>query len=202
MSLKQESRAIDDKSANRCAADPRLWVSKYADYLYTYAIGRVESQELAQDLVQETFLCALEHLKQFEGRSTEQTWLTAILKNKIYDNFRCKATAFLTSKAQLEGMDHEQVFFNDDGHWQDRYRPAYFGLNDPDVIGNKELQDILRKCLDKLPGMWLAIFTMRYVDEEKAKVICKELKVTSSNFWVIIHRAKISLRECLQKNWR
>ncbi|MEO5999425.1 MAG: sigma-70 family RNA polymerase sigma factor [Chitinophagaceae bacterium] len=201
MNSKLEDKEIHGESINRRAVDPHLWVSRYADYLYRYALERVQSEELAKDLVQETFLSALEKLMDFEGRSSEKTWLIAILKNKIYDNFRGKAAAFIHSNAQT-GIDQERVFFNDDGHWNLKYRPLAFGLEDPDAIGNKEFHNILQKCLDKLPAMWLAVFVMRYMEDEKAQVICKELKVTASNFWVIIHRAKVNLRECLQKNWR
>ena len=68
--------------------DPRKWVAAHADYLYGYAITRVNDEEQARDLVQETFLAALQRVAQFEGRSSERTWLTSILKNKIVDVYR------------------------------------------------------------------------------------------------------------------
>ena len=66
---------------------------------------------------------------------------------------------------------------------------------------NKEFNSILQKCMQKLPVLWLSIFTMKHMDDQSTDMICSELKITQSNFWVIIHRTKLNLRACLQKNW-
>ena len=72
---------------------------------------------------------------------------------------------------------------------------------DTDPLANKELAAILKKCLQKLPALWLSVFTMKQMDDIATEIICKELKVTPANFWVIIHRAKLNLRACIQKSW-
>ncbi|RXF70578.1 sigma-70 family RNA polymerase sigma factor [Arcticibacter tournemirensis] len=182
--------------------DPHLWVSKYADYLYTYAIVRINDEDLARDLVQETFLAALERIQNFEGRSTEKTWLTAILKNKIIDVYRSKSSGPAKGPAVWVAEGTYGDFFDpDDGHWNDQHRPAMLGIEQPDALENKEFQRILQACMKKLPALWLSVFTMKHIDDESTEMICRELKVTSSNFWVIIHRTKVNLRSCLQKNW-
>ncbi len=180
--------------------NPHKWVEKHADYLYAYAITRIKDEEHARDLVQETFLAALERADKFEGKSSERTWLTAILKNKIIDVYRKKSSGLITddiAKAEQEQQD----FFEADGHWNPERRPKVFGIEDNDPLHDKEFNRILQSCMQKLPALWLAVFTMKHIDDEPTAAICSELKVSDSNFWVIIHRAKLNLRACLQKNW-
>lgn len=192
-----EIETIDNNALN-----PHRWVSRYADYLYTYAAFRINDQDLARDLVQETFLAALERKEKFEGKSTEKTWLTAILKNKIVDVYRSKSTGFTKEVGSTGTEDTDTDFFDrNDGHWNDQHRPAELGIEQPDALENKEFRRILQACMKKLPALWLSVFSMKHIDDEPSEMICSELKLSSSNFWVIIHRTKVNLRSCLQKNW-
>jgi len=179
--------------------NPHQWVKAHADYLYAFAVKRISDTELARDLVQETFLAALEKVHNFQGKSSERTWLTAILKNKIIDVYRKKSSGFAK---EVQHAEHEQQdFFEQDGHWNPEYAPKSFGIEHVDPLINKEFNHILQKCLQKLPALWMAVFTMKHIDDEETTLICSELKVTPANFWVIIHRTKLNLRACLQKNW-
>lgn len=179
---------------------PQQWVSAHADYLYAFARARIANEEQAKDLVQETFLAALQRVNQFEGKSSERTWLTAILKNKIIDVYR-KKSAVIVSSAITDAERDQQGFFDpNDGHWNVEHRPKHIGFED-NPLESKEFNQILKACMEKLPPLWLSVFTMKHIDDEASETICAELNVTSSNFWVIIHRAKLNLRACLQKNW-
>jgi len=180
--------------------NPHQWVSSHADYLYAFAITRINDEELARDLVQETFLAALQKVDGFEGKSSERTWLTAILKNKIIDVYRKKAQGLKTLDNEKQGTP-EVDFFGEDGHWKAEHGPKEIGMEDRDHLVSKEFEQILQQCMQRLPVLWKAVFTMKHIDEEATDAICAELKVTASNFWVIIHRAKLNLRACLQKNW-
>ncbi len=182
--------------------EPRNWVATHADYLYAYAIARINDEEQAKDLVQETFLAALQKVEKFEGKSSERTWLTAILKYKIIDIYRKKSSGLVVD-ADVQRAEREQADFFDpeDGHWTSEHAPIAFGIDDHDPVVNKEFNSILQKCMQKLPALWLSIFTMKHMDDQSTDVICSELKLTQSNFWVIIHRTKLNLRACLQKNW-
>lgn len=192
-----ETEIIDNNALN-----PHRWVSRYADYLYTYAAFRINDQDLARDLVQETFLAALERKEKFEGKSTEKTWLTAILKNKIVDVYRSKSKGSTKEVGSTGAEDTDTDFFDrNDGHWNDQHRPAELGIEQPDALENKEFRRILQACMKKLPALWLSVFSMKHIDDEPSEMICSELKLTSSNFWIIIHRTKVNLRSCLQKNW-
>ncbi len=180
--------------------DPRRWVGTYADYLYAFARKRIDDEELVKDLVQDTFLAALQKVDNFEGKSSERTWLTAILKNKIIDVYRKKSSGLTVTS--VNDAEREQAdFFEDDGHWSKAHRPVAFGLEEQNALENKEFALVLKKCMDKLPALWMAVFTMKHIDEEASDTICAQLKVSPSNFWVIIHRAKLNLRACMQKNW-
>lgn len=182
--------------------EPRNWVATHADYLYAYAIVRINDEEQAKDLVQETFLAALQKVERFEGKSSERTWLTAILKYKIIDVYRKKSSGLVVN-ADVQRAEQEQSDFFDreDGHWTNEHAPITFGIDDHDPVENKEFNSILQKCMQKLPALWLSIFTMKHMDDQSTDMICSELKLTQSNFWVIIHRTKLNLRACLQKNW-
>ncbi len=182
--------------------NPHLWVEKYADYLYGFAITRLNNEDLVKDLVQETFLAALARIGTFEGKSSERTWLTAILKNKIVDIYRKKASGRHRIDISPQSVSGDDDFFDsNDGHWKVQHQPVAFGIEAFDPLLNNELAAILRQCMKKLPSLWLSIFTMKHIDDLKTEIICSELKVTPANFWVIMHRAKLNLRACLQKNW-
>jgi RNA polymerase sigma-70 factor (ECF subfamily) len=182
--------------------EAHLWIDNYADYLYNYAICRINDEEQAKDLVQETFLAALERLDRFEGRSSEKTWLTSILKNKIIDVYRKKSSGLNKKMVnKSENPEQDEFFDGEDGHWQVQHQPQVFGIETYDPLSQKEFNHVLRQCMLKLPALWMSVFTMKHMDDVATEFICSELKVTASNFWVIIHRTKVSLRSCLQKNW-
>ncbi len=196
-----DTEFITDIDATHLSAHelkPHLWVTLHADHLYTYAYRRLNDEEVARDLVQETFLAALEKVSTFKGDSTERTWLTAIIKYKLIDMYRKKAR---TAKKVQQSAKEDYFFDPDLNNWKREHWPAPFGIEDHDPLNNKEFNKVLQECLQKLPALWMAVFTMKHVDEEVTDVICKELSISSSNFWVIIHRAKVNLRSCLQKNW-
>ncbi|WCT14281.1 sigma-70 family RNA polymerase sigma factor [Mucilaginibacter jinjuensis] len=179
---------------------PHQWVDLHADYLYAYAITRIADEEQVRDLVQETFLSALERIDKFEGRSSERTWLTAILKHKIYDLYRKKSRSGIA--VNFSASDDETEFFDPNlNNWKKEHWPEPFGVEENDPLHNKELNRILDLCMKKLPPLWLSVFTMKHMDDETKETICSELKVSDANFWVIIHRSKVNLRACLQKFW-
>ena len=181
--------------------NPHLWVNTHADYLYSFAISRLNDEEQARDLVQDTFLAALERLASFEGKSSERTWLTAILKNKIIDVYRKKSSGLNATTMSVAEKGQDEFFDEQTGHWIFEHGPREFGIEDKDHIIGREFEKILQLCMQKLPVLWKAVFTMKHIEDEPTDTICTELKVSASNFWVIIHRAKVSLRACLQKNW-
>jgi RNA polymerase sigma-70 factor (TIGR02943 family) len=181
--------------------DPQLWVDEHADHLFAYALTHLNDEDLAKDLVQETFLAALEKINGFKGNSSVRTWLIAILKYKVIDIYR-KRSRMKSINNTLNTVEGKIEYFDPElNNWKREYWPEPFG-NEPDnPFQHKEFNVVLQKCMKKLPALWIAVFTMKHMDDVLKETICKELKITSSNYWVIIHRAKVNLRSCLQKNW-
>jgi RNA polymerase sigma-70 factor (ECF subfamily) len=189
------------KKGRKQVLEPEQWVDRYADYLFNYALIRLNDEELARDLVQDTFLSALEKTDTFRGESTERTWLNAILKYKVIDIYR-KRSNRLSPENNAAGGDKEKDLFDPDLHnWKREHWPVPFSVEEPNALHHKEFMQVLQRCMKKLPPLWLSVFTMKHMDDEVAENICKDLRITSSNFWVVMHRAKVSLRACLQKNW-
>lgn len=183
--------------------NPEKWVKTYADYLYSLALIKVSNKETAEDLVQETFLSALKAKGSFKNESSEKTWLTAILRNKIIDNYRKKdVLKDVTSYISDTETSFDEHFFNkSDGHWLVDAAPlAWKELADAKVNG-KEFNKILQYCIQKMPVKLVPVFVAKFLDDAESEFICKEFNITSSNYWVIIHRAKVLIRSCLEKNW-
>lgn len=185
---------------SKTTINPHNWVEVHADYLYAYAITRIGEEEQVHDLIQETFLAALECLGRFEGRCSERTWLTSILKNKIVDNYRNKSRH---PKMIIIGEPDEEMAFSDLhlNNWRMKHLLESIAINDIDPLHNKELKLILQSSIKKLPPLWVIVFTMKYIDDESRDAICSKLNISPTNFWVIIHRAKVNLRSSIQKRW-
>ena len=179
-------------------SDPETWVEDYGDALYRFALARVNDSSAAEDLVQETFLAALGARKNFKGRSTTKTWLIAILKHKIIDHIRKKSREQDSDK--LESLtDDIDTNFTNRGDW--RIRPTKWAKNPTKLYEQKEFMDVLYRCLGELPGRQSEAFVLREIDGLSTEEICKELDITATNSWVILYRARMLLRQCLESNW-
>jgi RNA polymerase sigma-70 factor (TIGR02943 family) len=183
--------------------NPNNWIKTYSDELFGYAMGKTSNTELAEDLVQETFLAGLKSLENFKGNSSERTWLFSILKFKIADHYRKASTKneISNSKFGREDTVYIENFFTEDGDWKENAAPKEWGIDYSKAIENKELGITLNNCIDKLPDTQKQLVLLKLVEEEDTEIVCKELNITATNYWVIIHRAKLQLRACLEKNW-
>ena len=112
-----------------------------------------------------------------------------------------KRASGLKTEDMTNAMGEEPDFFHEDGHWRKEHAPQQFGIDDFEPFAKKELNNVLQRCMQKLPPLWLSVFTMKLMDDESTEFVCTELRLTQANFWVIIHRAKLNLRACLEKNW-
>lgn len=181
---------------------PEKWVETYADYLYSLAMLRVGGTADAEDIVQEALLSAFRARDGFKGESSEKTWLTAILNNKINDFFRSKYKRQpLSDYLQETELAFREAFFDETNHGRFKalIRPNHFSNSTEDYLHGQEFARFMELCLQKMPPKLRQVFVAKYMDDEKSDDICKEHEITASNFWVIIHRSKLLLRACLEK---
>ena len=178
--------------------NPETWVDEYGDFLYRYALSRVKDPSVAEDLVQETFLAALRARENFKGRSTARTWLIAILKHKIVDYIRKKIREPSSDKIETLS-DLADSDFNDKGEWQ--IRPSKWAINPGKIYEQKEFLDVLYRCLAELPKRLAEAFMLREMDGLSTEEVCKVLDITATNSWVMLYRARMSLRRCLENKW-
>ena len=183
--------------------DPEVWVDEYGDLLYRYALSRVKEPALAEDLVQETFLAALKARQNFRGRSSVRTWLIAILKHKIVDHIRKKVREKASDNIEYlfdaVALESDDAIFNSRGVW--KIPPAKWSANPTKLYEQKEFIDILYHCLGELSERQAKAFMMREIDGLKTDEICKTLNISATNSWVIIYRARMLLRQCLETRW-
>ena len=179
--------------------NPGQWVEEYASILFKFTVSRIGDGDTAKDLVQDTFLSALKNTGTFRGEVSEKNWLFAILKNKIIDHYRGKAKSHVTSLH--EHLEKESDYFDEYGDWQQSARPQHWAVDYSQDIEKKDFYAILEACKGKLNELQNIVFTMKYLDDIDSEDICKELNISSSNYWVLIHRAKLQIRHCLEKNW-
>jgi len=186
------------ESPSQHILNPGQWVDQHGNYLYNFAIGRLRSHEDAENVVQETFLAALKAAPNFAGQSSERTWLTGILKHKIIDHMRKNYREKPVSALQGEDADTDQ-FFDQAGHL--KAMPSGW-LPEPDeLLEKKEFWETFRHCKEKLPKTTHEAFTLREIEKLDSKNICSILNISTSNYWVLMHRARLQLRQCLEENW-
>lgn len=183
--------------------NPERWVESYGDALFGFAAARVPDRAVAQDLVQETFLAAIKAQAAFAGRSSEQGWLFGILRNKLVDYYRKQSRE--VAIADLESpLPEEQGAFGQSGPgkdgWVMRLAPHAWETPDKDLV-SKEFQEVLKQCLARLPDKVAQAFFLREMDGVSSEEICKVLGVSPNNLWVMLHRARMGLRRCLEVHW-
>ena len=162
-------------------------------YLLRYASLQLRDKAQAEDAVQETLLAALAAEKSFAGRSNLRTWLTGILKHKIVDAIRRRSRdpEPLPESAEFDAL------FDETGHWSEP--PAAWPENS---LEQKQFFVVLEKCLAALPTKTAQAFMMREHMGFDTDEICQEIGVTPTHCWVLLYRARMALRECLQTNWK
>ncbi len=174
--------------------DPEGWVDRHGDCLYRYALLRLRRPDVAADLVQETFLQALESADSFAGRSLERTWLIGILRHKIVDHFRRAAR-----QATLGNMTGADAEFDHRGHW--KVGPAAWRGDPSRDIETREFWEVFGQCLSKLPSGLSDAFFLRELDGLTSEAVQELLGISPANLWARLHRARSQLRKCLEIGW-
>ncbi len=166
--------------------------------LLKYARLQLRNPAWAEDAVSDTVLAALEKPQAFAGASQLKTWLIGILKHKLVDQIRKNSRELSTTATNEDGEDLDDLLFAADGHWRETQHD--WG-NPEDTLRQLDFMRVLEACVEKLPGQQGRLFMMREWLELESDEICKELCITPTNLWVMLHRARLRLRECLQSGW-
>ena len=165
--------------------------------LMRFARSQLRNDAWAEDAVSDTLLAALEKPQGFGGQSQLKTWLVGVLKHKVVDQLR-RHSREATILTLDDGEDLDESLFDATGHW--RHAPQDWG-NPEASFGQRQFFEVLEACCDQLPSTQGRVFMMREWLELETDEICKELQITSTNLWVLLHRARLRLRECLQIRW-
>jgi RNA polymerase sigma-70 factor, ECF subfamily len=192
--------------------DPGLWVDEHGNYLFKYAMFRLRDPVLAEDVVQETLLAALQAYEKFEGRGSERTWLVGILKHKIMDCFRRMSREQPIGQLEGEEFEHGELFMQTGewvGHWTAAVEPERaaqlgpheWGETPEALLQQREFWEVFGNCLQPLPTRIASAFTLREVDGLESEEICEILNISVNNLWVMLHRARAHLRRCIELNW-
>ncbi len=174
------------------------WVDEHADYLFRYALPRLRDRHVTEEVLQDTFLAALQSVGEFRGDSSPRTWLVGLLRRKIADHYRRRYR-----EGEGECIDTTDptidAWFDEKGAWV--AWPKRCEL-DPAVLQERaDFWTVLQSCLQALPDRLAEAFTLRVVDNRKPADVCKVLSITPTNLWVALHRARARLRACLEANW-
>lgn len=177
------------------------WVKKYSREMISWAYHKTSSKEVAQDLVQETFLSAVKYYDSFEGRSQSKTWLMTILNNKIKEYYKKKSRSVFieTSDQEISSRRMTDEMFDVNESW--KTSETFVSWEEPNLLDNPEFINVMEQCLGHLPEKWRIAVVMKYRIDNDPQFICQELDISLSNYWQIIHRAKLMLKKCVDINW-
>ncbi len=184
--------------------DPSRWVDDHGDTLFRFAFSRLRDESVAEDIVQETLLSAIQSLGNFGGKSSERTWLIGILKHKLIDHYRKNSKQVQLTDEDTDIADLDGFFSRPDkwdGHWVIALRPVDPEQQPDQVMENSEFWEVMNRCLSALPEKVASVFALREMDGMSSEEICSVLNLSASNFWVIMHRARMQLRRCIEIKW-
>lgn len=189
--------------------DPATWVDKHGDCLFRYALSYVRDIQTAEDLVQETFLAALNSQGRFSGGSSERTWLVGILKHKVIDHYRAakrqSMIAELVDASNTDPPGDEPASPENSGRSGGRsHAESSIGewhINPSMCTQQKAFWDVLHQCLSKVSPRLASAFVLKEVEQLETKELCESLNISEGNLWVMLHRARTHLRQCLEANW-
>lgn len=176
--------------------DPSEWVDRHGDVLFCYAIARVGDRHVAEDLVQETFVAALRS-GEYAGKAGEQTWFISILKHKIVDYFRLYSRERMDASVPLG--ERQAQLFDENGWW--RVQPGIWPASREDPFATYEFWEAFRHCLDGLPQRLRTVFSLREMDDQSTEELCSALQISPGNLAVLLYRARMGLRRCLEIHW-
>ena len=164
-----------------------------------YALQRVRSTAIAEDLVQDTLLAGIQSFSKFNGQASIKTWLVGILKHKVIDYYRkISRESPALSESDL-GDDLLTYQFDDKGHWK---ASLVEWVTPDELLDNEQFWRVFAQCLSRLPENMGNLFMLRTVEGLSSEDCCKVLDYKSTNhLWVVLSRTRMKLRKCLEIQW-
>lgn len=190
--------SAENKPHSRRTSTLEGWVDEHAQFLFRFSLARVRDHNAAEELVQETFLAAVQAIDSYRADASPRTWLVGILRRKIVDRFRKLARE--RGREPLEANDPAvDALFDGKGRW---IKEPLSREVDPTALRNRaDFWRVFEDCLQGLPDRLAMAFSMRVMDDIEPEEVCKVLSISSTNLWVMLHRARSRLRVCLEANW-
>ena len=182
--------------------DPARWLQEYGDALFRFAVRQLHDVAHAEDMVQETLLAAFQARASYSGHASEKTWLTGILKHKIIDFIRKQVREStvddINALSDRTADSGEDDLFDERGRWI--HPPQDWG-NPHKALHNHQFIEAFERCLERLKPAHARIFSLKELLGQSIDEICKELDITATNCSVILYRARMGLRRCLEIQW-
>lgn len=191
---------MPDNPPHPSHSDLAQQLQQHRPMLLKFAMRQLRNPAWAEDAVSDTLLAALAKPTAFEQRAQLRTWLVGILKHKVLDQMRAHAREACDPGATPDDLADplDDLPLDARGHFSEL--PADWG-NPEQELSRRQLADVLELCTDRLPAAQGRAFMMREWLEMSVDDICKELDVSSTNLYVLLHRARLRLRACLELNW-
>jgi RNA polymerase sigma-70 factor (ECF subfamily) len=192
---------MSSQMAGSTISDTQRWIDDHGDYLYRFALARVRARDVAEDLVQETFLAALQGTYRESGPTAERRWMIGIIKHKIVDYFRRIAREPLHNSQPPDSRSRDEDFLAD-GHWNPEMAAIHGWPEEADrLLDRKQFWEAFATCMEQLPPRTAQVFTLREVDGVETDEICRLVTLTPTNLGVMLHRARKQLRNCLASRY-
>lgn len=176
------------------------WVKIYYAELYRWAKFKISDAHLAEDLVQEVFLVAADNIEKFKNESSPKTWLFKILNNKLVDQYRKKTSTNIYHIEEAMLFEFTDSLFDKDSNWNSKGQSLIWDINaETDRELELEMEKKLTSCMYTLPELWKKVVFEKYYENQDAEKICTTNDLSKANYWQIMHRMKLFLKDCIEK---
>jgi RNA polymerase sigma-70 factor (ECF subfamily) len=178
-------------------------VDHYAPAMLRVARGYVSNVQTAEDVVQETWIAVMNGIAGFEARSSLRTWLFTVLIN-IAKKRGVRDRRIAESERMAAGVTVDPDRFRPadapdwPGHWKDGREPSPFPDTPEGSVLGRELMEVARCELDRLPERQRTVVSMRDLLGMDSVEVCQLLGISVANQRVLLHRGRASVRQALE----
>ncbi len=180
-------------------------VTRYHRALIRSAMGYVADREVAEEVVQDTWMAVINGLDLFEGRSSLRTWIFGIMIHKAKDRGVREKRHMTFSCFESADDDGEDTIdpsrFHQSGEWAGHWAfpPQPWDDQTPEkLLASQQAVNAMNKAIEALPKTLRDVLILRDVEGVEAKEVCEILKITEKNLYVRLHRARERVRQAVE----